>query len=85
MRKTIKLINTFHNTEVTVKPTERKDLGMKVYDLTARQAKRARKKLCGSPDCTCSGVLGERGSNIADAVEYNDGSVSFILLAEVEV
>lgn len=79
MAKSITLINTFHNTKAVCKPTERVDLGMTVYDLTARQAARLRRKLCGSRECTCSGILGERGSGIADAIEYNDGSVSFIL------
>ncbi len=50
----ITIRNDFHNRKVTLRTYVN-------ARLTLRQIRRARRELCGSPDCTCGGVLGERG------------------------
>ena len=52
--RTVTLRNNFHETRVTLHVA---DDG----ELTKRQARRARRALCGMSDCSCGGNLGERG------------------------
>ena len=75
----IKIVNEFHGTEVTVIAREHDGK----FWLSRSQVKRAKSKLC-SRDCTCSGVLGDRGlqEGIEKIIEYRDGSVQ-ILVCEV--
>jgi len=65
------LRNDFHGTIATVRATPIRvrlanpataiEAGETWIELSASQASRARKKLCGMSDCSCSGVLGTRG------------------------
>jgi hypothetical protein len=58
----IKLINEFHDTECFVITKD--------GNLSARQVKEAKKKLCPYRDCQCSGKLGVRGFSFeADTVK----------------
>ena len=75
--KTLTLTNDFHQTSATIRPTEitaemvshadrtsaltlQRYIGK--YLITRRQAKRAKKALCGMRDCCCGGQFGDRGS-----------------------
>ena len=49
----MKLLNDFHNTEITLR--------VKGDQLSSGQIKRAQKELCGISGCTCSGPTGARG------------------------
>jgi len=61
----IKLTNVFHNTETYVLTKD--------GNLSARQVKKAKKRLCPYRDCKCSGSLGTRGSYI-DGFICHDGT-----------
>lgn len=66
------LTNNFHNTEYTTRlPKSRLDYirmtshhGLDSADKSF--ARRARKALCGSDTCTCSGTMGERPAVYVD-------------------
>ena len=61
---TITLHNDFHRTRV--------DLRITLPDgiLSARQARRARRVLCGITGCTCSGPLGIRGPQDVEVCHF---------------
>jgi len=65
MRHMMTLINSFHDTEIRVRPEG--------PNLSPRQVRRAHSALCGSADCECSGPAGERGPQYLD-----DGSRVFL-------
>ena len=54
---TITLTNSFHNTQVRVRPHAERGLMV----LSKRQVRRAHDALCGSPTCTCGDAAGTRG------------------------
>ena len=60
----MKITNSFHNTETTVRlSAEELEIRAMYADTVSadrRYCARLREKLCGSPTCTCSGVRGER-------------------------
>ena len=56
----ITLVNEFHNTEAKIRGT----VGGKVSRDVVRDAE---KKLCGIPECTCSGYAGVRGGRYSIA------------------
>jgi len=55
IKDTVTFTNNFHNSSVNLRLDE------DYWVLTARQVRRAREALCGLRDCTCGGMLGERG------------------------
>lgn len=55
----ITLTNDFHNTEVNL--IIESTTGDAIGTLSASQILRARRELCGSSDCMCSGDVGTRG------------------------
>jgi hypothetical protein len=59
----IKLTNSFHNTEAYVITKD--------GNLSSRQVKAARKKLCPYGNCQCSGPLGIRGGDIEGIVWHD--------------
>jgi hypothetical protein len=72
MAKLITLTNNYHHTETRVLSGE----------LSRATARRVRRTLCGSRECTCGGVLGQRGSQMqpdgrSDAIieDESDGRV----------
>lgn len=65
----ITLSNVFHGTETVAVA---KVLPSGAMMLSKKQAKRTRGELCGSPDCCCCDIAGERPSNW---VEREDGNV----------
>ena len=66
----IKLTNSFHGTEAYVIT--------KYGNLSERQVKELRKKLCPYRDCQCSGSLGTRGSEV-DGFVFKDGTAKLDL------
>ena len=70
--KTYTLRNDFHGTTVQIRAEEIDGH----IELSPSQARRARAKLCGMADCTCSGPLGTRGrQEIAIRYITPDGAV----------
>lgn len=73
----ITLSNNFHNTEATanVKSYSAKD----EYIISKRTARRLRRELCGSKDCTCGDTFGARPNRIEiyqeDADNYRIGLI----------
>ena len=65
----MQLINNFHNTHVSVRPSA---AGI----LSKRQAFRAWKVLCGIRGCTCGDILGTRGMYGLEVIPHQDGLVS---------
>lgn len=63
------LTNDFHGTETKVSAVKVLD---RYYQLTGRQAARARRALCGMRDCSCSGALGVRQPNVRDTRRYGE-------------
>ena len=65
----ITLYNDFHNTSVTLR--------MKGTYPTESQVRRAKKTLCGISGCTCSGVMGMRGTQEIKIIgqEYLNGEL----------
>lgn len=53
----VPISNDFHNTETCIRWPK----GMHELFLTDAQARRVGNRLCGSTDCTCSGIIGIRG------------------------
>lgn len=62
----ITITNDFHNTEARVR-------GLELSPATVR---RVRRELCGISDCTCGGVLGQRGRQEVEIEPNEDGSVT---------
>ena len=69
--KLITLKNSFHGSEVNLRPLVLPDGQL---ELTAGQVRRARRVLCGIATCTCGGTLGDR-PHTDILYEYEDGSV----------
>lgn len=75
----MKLINTFHNTECTVRKSVRELQEIEAVAFTSTwpdeknkaQAyiRRIRNKLCGTAGCTCGGTFGERPAYTSQARE----------------
>lgn len=66
----MRLMNAFHHTFVTVRPS------VSGY-LSPRQVQRARKTLCGIGGCTCSDDnLGTRGMHNVRITPHQDGAVT---------
>lgn len=63
----ITLRNDFHNTEAVVIPH---NLHGREGFLSARQVKRADRKLCGMSDCTCGGIT----RDVRFEYAYSEGS-----------
>jgi hypothetical protein len=68
--KMLTITNDFHNTQTAIRA--------KAGDvLTLRRVRSVQSKLCGVPNCTCGGTLGERGKQaFAYEVEFDRGGVS---------
>lgn len=75
------LTNEFHRTSARVRVAVDRTGGQSTAELTASQARRAQRKLCGIDGCTCANSLGTRGPGNPLAMNNPDGSVS---LLEVE-
>lgn len=71
----VTLTNDFHNTECRVRTSvtavyENEQHLYNEITLTASQAERAKKKLCGITDCCCSGsAAGHRGRQLHNGVQ----------------
>ena len=60
--ETITLTNEFHGTKVRLRPGPGvPGSSYQIATLSPSQVRRARRELCGIPDCTCGGAAGERG------------------------
>jgi len=73
----ITLTNNFHNTESSAFAQEH---GRGHYHLSASQVRHLRKRLCPRSDCSCGGILGERGRQEQqfDIIPGMDGSVDIL-------
>jgi len=59
MTKSITIRNSFHNTEVNLRPTL---CHAGVLEFSPSQVRRAQRELCGDSNCRCGGALGQRGA-----------------------
>ena len=81
--KKISLTNDFHNTSATLHPqmvTSGRFTGY--YRISRRSTLRLRSKLCGSTDCSCGGIFGERGGLPLDVVAQTADCIYMIDLAQ---
>ncbi len=68
----ITIRNDFHGSETRAVPNE--------GYLSPRQVRRIRRDLCGIPECTCGGVLSERGPQDFEIEALSDGGVGVFSL-----
>ena len=66
--KSVRLENDFHNTSTLVRLSD-------THELSESQIARARRNLCGMEDCSCGGVLGERGPQSVAVYENHAGRI----------
>lgn len=80
---TFTLTNDFHNSTTSIRPVA---VGKNRYTISNRAVKRARRALCGSPDCTCGDTFGARGPNPEIEVldQRADGSLLLEILTAAE-
>ena len=73
--RALTLTNDFHNTEAVVHPRVVcvNEWGQRFLGLTHSQVRRADRKLCGMPDCSCGGIAGERGGRYWLSLDSEDG------------
>jgi hypothetical protein len=73
MAKTITITNSFHGTEYRTRRSHESLVDLVRYgiatDADRRFARRAKRALCGSDDCTCSDDIGARPSLYAQVAE----------------
>ena len=74
----VAIYNDYHRTEARVRVP-----GLP-HTLSDSQVRRVRRKLCGMAECTCGGVLDERGGQEVEVVAWYDrrGDLSVTLEAQ---